>query len=1582
MSMTGIKFVVTADNRDFISRMESARGELSRTVAEAERGGGSVREVMGNIESALLRIASAATAAFTASKALEFARACVKVRSEVESIEQSMDVLLGSSEQARSLLASIREFAATTPMDMDVLAQGAQTMLGFNIEAGKVMPMLRSIGDISMGNAEKFGSLTLAFSQMSATGKLMGQDLLQMINAGFNPLAEISRKTGKSIGELKDEMEKGQVSADMVTEAFMSATAEGGKFHGMLEHQAEGLAGAFAYLRGAIGQMQNDLGDGLSGPVTDAVNLAGDLTKNYREVAEVIAVLAGMYGTYRAAVMVESAAAAASSAQASAVAQAAYLAETEALSELAAARGAASAGSDSAAIANGRLTASQASVVASLRQEALAYVESLELKAANTRAANIEAAAELQAAQARSAAAIEAEAVASREYAAAVKRGERSAILSARTAYEAAEEAKNTAVRDLNTASVNYQATAKAREAAATEASTARKRLDTAATVANAAAEREAARSAGVLALAKQRLSVMLDKVGSALSANPYGLALAAIVALTYGTYKLVTAQTEAEKAQRRLNEAFAKGESDAQSEGIQIRALFDRLKRAREGTDEWNSARDAIWSKYGSYLSRLGDEATALNDVAKAYGLVAEEAAKSARARAMDTAVQGEEDYYKKRYSDNYDKIYNYIAEKKGTDFADSYRAEISRVISGELNWTDSFLKQFDREVTAVRSTVPGSNAQPVVKYTANTLRDYTDKARQDQEELRKNIERIYSKWGSTGKKDSDNVTASKEPLLKEDYDKALKEYEDAKSLVARMNADRSGYTTKAYEKAVADLKKSKEALEKLGGDTKEQKGPTSAQLASKEENAEGKLADILRKQAAERLRIEQDYEFKRWQTRIDIMNDGEAKILAQQELNSKKELTELSRRKEQEVEAELQRQMAVFNAREDIKASTDKKYAKKVFRDSDIDQSEFDKIEKRYNDLESDLIKSHDKAEQERLQASRESMNAYLKEFGSYQEKRLAIHEGYEKRISEAQNEGERMMLTAQRNKALSDLDYDEWVDTGAIALAFGDISKLSDATVSKLISDMERYREKVIATFDPDKIQKYEAALSNLRNAQADGSFGAMSSVLPDYFKERRTTADRMDSAGKNVNALYEQRAEIYNCILSLKGKIADAENNGEDASALKSQLREAEVELAANSNAAKKAVDSFKLLHEQWDRLESPQEKFEALCVVVSNLSGLVGGLASQAAEMCDAMGAEGLGKALGTLSEAMDSVGNVASGFAQGGLVGGIAAAAGEVMKWTTKLFMAGDAKHQENIERLQEQIDAIGKSYEKVGKEADKAFSVDASRLIEQQNTLLEQQKALIRQQMAEEEAKKKTDDEKVKQYKEQLEEIDEIISENAERAKDAIFGEGIRSQIEQFAEAWAGAWERGESRAVTARETVRGIMQGMVKEAVKAAVEGSSAMESIRERLEGFFSDGVLSIGEQEEIYGMADRLQREIDARFGANSNLLSGERLTQSATGRSWESFSQETGDALTGRFTALCETGERIREVNTGIAESVGALVGMGHDKIALMEDALNVHIMNMGHLEAISKNTRELAAIREELQRIERRVRNL
>ena len=255
------------------------------------------------MESSFRKIGTALGVGFSLKAAADFGKQIVKVRGEIESLEVSFRTLLGSEQKATALMTDIRKFAATTPMQLNDLASGAQTLLGFNIEAEKVMPTLKALGDISMGDSQKFQSLTLAFAQMSSTGKLMGQDLLQMINAGFNPLVQIAERTGKSVAELKEEMSQGKISVEMVTQAFMDATSEGGKFYNMLEKQSKGIQGSLSNLKGAFDDMLNDIGENSDGVITKGVQGLTKLVQNYETVGKVIGTLVATYGSYKAAVM-------------------------------------------------------------------------------------------------------------------------------------------------------------------------------------------------------------------------------------------------------------------------------------------------------------------------------------------------------------------------------------------------------------------------------------------------------------------------------------------------------------------------------------------------------------------------------------------------------------------------------------------------------------------------------------------------------------------------------------------------------------------------------------------------------------------------------------------------------------------------------------------------------------------------------------------------------------------------------------------------------------------------------------------------------------------------------------------------------------------------------------------------------------------------------------------------------------------------------------------------------------------------------------------------------------------------------
>ena len=233
----------------------------------------------------------------------ELASKVISVRSEFESMETSLKVLLGGSEERlNNVMGQIKEYALASPLNTKDMVGAVQMMTSFGIEAEKSIDYLKAIGDVSMGDAGKFNSLALAFSQMSSAGKLMGQDLMQMVNAGFNPLEEISRKTGKSIGELKNEMSKGAITSKMVQDAFISATSAGGKFFGMSSEGAKTLNGQISMLQESFDNMFNEIGSKGEGVVMMSVKAATSLVENYEQVGRIIVGLATAFGIYRTAV--------------------------------------------------------------------------------------------------------------------------------------------------------------------------------------------------------------------------------------------------------------------------------------------------------------------------------------------------------------------------------------------------------------------------------------------------------------------------------------------------------------------------------------------------------------------------------------------------------------------------------------------------------------------------------------------------------------------------------------------------------------------------------------------------------------------------------------------------------------------------------------------------------------------------------------------------------------------------------------------------------------------------------------------------------------------------------------------------------------------------------------------------------------------------------------------------------------------------------------------------------------------------------------------------------------------------------
>ena len=185
----------------------------------------------------------------------------VKVAMDMERVGVAFRVMIGDAEKSQQLLKDIADMARTSPLSIAQYQKAGQTLLQFGMQVSEVLPVLDSLGNIAAGDGEKLSRLALAFGQMQAAGRLMGKDLLQMINAGFNPLQEISERTGESMESLKKRMSEGGVSAAEVTKSFRAATAAGGRFAGMNEEISQTAAGVFATMQSEVYELAIAMGN-------------------------------------------------------------------------------------------------------------------------------------------------------------------------------------------------------------------------------------------------------------------------------------------------------------------------------------------------------------------------------------------------------------------------------------------------------------------------------------------------------------------------------------------------------------------------------------------------------------------------------------------------------------------------------------------------------------------------------------------------------------------------------------------------------------------------------------------------------------------------------------------------------------------------------------------------------------------------------------------------------------------------------------------------------------------------------------------------------------------------------------------------------------------------------------------------------------------------------------------------------------------------------------------------------------------------------------------------------------------------
>lgn len=274
--------------RDFEREIESTRQQLTRLEAAASGTDDAVADVGDAAEEAGEK-AQKASGGWTVLKGVMADLASSAIKAAVSTVvdgakkmvsagleyNQAMEwyvtnfttMLGGSSEAANGMVGSLQELASATPLAMSDLAGGAQTLLAFGVASDDVSGTLQRLGDISLGNADKMQSLARAYGKATAQGKLTGETVQMMIDAGWNPLIDICDQTGESMEDVQKRMAAGSISAEELTQAVNHATDAGGKFAGGMEAASKTVAGLTSTLQDNVNAMLGELMQ----PVSDAM---------------------------------------------------------------------------------------------------------------------------------------------------------------------------------------------------------------------------------------------------------------------------------------------------------------------------------------------------------------------------------------------------------------------------------------------------------------------------------------------------------------------------------------------------------------------------------------------------------------------------------------------------------------------------------------------------------------------------------------------------------------------------------------------------------------------------------------------------------------------------------------------------------------------------------------------------------------------------------------------------------------------------------------------------------------------------------------------------------------------------------------------------------------------------------------------------------------------------------------------------------------------------------------------------------------------------------------------------------------
>lgn len=1348
---------VTLDTSQLDKDVQRATGKFRQISKSAQQESNRMRD-------ALLGVGKAMGIAFSAQQAIAFIKQVVSVRSEIQALEVSFRTLLGSQQASAELMRQMKEFAAATPLQLGDLAKGAQTMLGFNLDPDDIMPMLKAIGDISMGDAQKFQSLTLAFSQMQSVGKLMGQDLLQMINAGFSPLAVMADKTGKSIGELKEEMSAGAISADMVKQAFIDATSEGGQFYGMLSGQGDTVKGALAQLSGAFTDMFNGIGEQSEGIIKGSVKSLQWLVENYETLGKVLAGIIATYGTYKAVMM---------------------------------------------------------TVVA---------LERLQVQLALAKMGGL------------------------------TKWGALLEVLKAKQ-----------------------------------------------------------------LALNK------------AVMANSYVLLAMAIVGVTYGIYKLATAETEAEKAQRKHNEAIEQGKKEIddykQAVGEYLEIVRDDTATQRQRYEAYEKLARLMPQLKGKSVEEISQMDTKeldklLNtntDVIHLQQLKKEAKEAQAEVNKLRAVVEAYDNAPWRKGGDlEVEKARKKLVIAEQTLRTAQQDLSVYEEQQRQAEWEaktqeekvailNDQLTALERQQSAYTDMLPPQARQLAlqgnIKGAIEACRDVTGVFGSKIEDAVYQTARLAGQIGNVQGQLNKVQAVPTGRTYKEAYAQAEREYNQAK---AKAKEAKKGYEAD-YLKAQQEFKDKKTAFEALGGNTSPRTTSSAPKRDRKAEQAEERrrlqqLADLKADFAKRELRQAIDNEFAIKRARIDAQEDTIQKELELARLHTAQLKEENKRREEDWIEALQRKREEEWKLSNPKKAKQDYSFTGVTTRD-DLSKQQLEQL------AEYDRI-----ATEQGVKAETEALRKRLQQFESYAQERQRIAKEYADKeqdlrapdgsLREGVTEDNIDELKRQSDEALAKIDeawaereesYQQWM-TDIASMSVGQLEKELErvqALLAKAKSDGKDDKSVAVLRAQLEKLRKKLKEIE--RDTKATGNSFA---DWAKFTESLRGVRDELDNVAEGIRPVSDGLANTIQTTAGLAtpvigiigsiGKFAEMTQKGISTSATATQKAISIAEKGALIlTIITTAIQLATKIASLFNRDKQHEGNIKALGNEIADIQWRLDHWGWDNLE-------ESAGKPLEHINEwlAEARLKAIASAAATGDYVkawqamnditvGTEEAGRNLADAYMRADYMAGQLLGSDRYTQMRKQLDMMGQQIVKIGQQAE------------------------------EEKKKKKPDEGKLAEYEHQQKELVQKMAERIDNMLNGLLGGNAIQLADKLGNALFDAFSKGEDAAKAFGGAVNDIINGMVKKLLIQQFLEKPIQEAINKLKKAVTKDGVINMNEMYASIGTifddlnkvganASKIQEVYEAlmkKMGIDmDDMLSGDR-------KGIATASQDSVDELNGRATAI-------------------------------------------------------------------------